>query len=357
MKDNEKNIITHESCREQIKNANRGEIPFYTLIFAVALLVFVPIIVLCVKELFDVIVLALSGDTLSEQAFAIQSERDTAGYFASCRLDAWRLSYALDNDDVRFRWASSDGTGVIYRMIDEWCNDIPYDFKNILFVKDGMKQYTFGEAVATSEHPEDNSLMGFSFGNSVQHFHEESDVNGYSFTRVTFGTYCMYNTVGHASADVTLGNECIGNTIGVTCYNINLGDKSYDNMIGDSCSGITLGQRCSYNTFERACSSITLGERSNYNRYGAGCSKVYVGISALEDRPYTTNVEFASGVTNVRLMRTSTASSNDKVQNIVVKRGVSAVTMVVPANNEYEIILGRNSAGVVKMYTVEDLIG
>ena len=59
MKDSEKNIITHESCRELIKNANRGEIPFYTLIFAVALLVFVPIIVLCIKELFDMLALAV----------------------------------------------------------------------------------------------------------------------------------------------------------------------------------------------------------------------------------------------------------------------------------------------------------
>lgn len=306
---------------------------------------------------FDVIVLALSEDTLSEQAYAIQSKRDTAGYFASCRLDAWRLSYALDNDDVRFNWAAPDGTGVIYRMIDEWCNDIPYDFKNIMFVKNGMKQYTFGSAVATSEHPEDNSLMGFSFGNSVQHFHEENDINGYSFTRVTFGEYCMYNTVGHGSGEVTFGSECISNTIGIACNNITLGNRSHDNVFSDACLSITLGANCSYNVFERACSSISLGDSCSYNKYGAGCNKVYVGISAVEDRPYTTNVEFASRVANVRLMRTATASQNDKVQNIVVKRGVSGGTIIVPANNEYELILGRNSAGEVKMYTVEDLIG
>lgn len=306
---------------------------------------------------FDVITLALSEDTLSEQAYAIQSKRDTAGYFASCRLDAWRISYALDNDDMRFNWAAPDGTGVIYRMIDEWCNDIPYDFKNIMFVKNGMKQYTFGSAVATLEHPEDNSLMGFSFGNSVQHFHEENDINGYSFSRITFGEYCMYNTVGHGSGEVTFGSECISNTIGISCNNITLGDNSYDNKFSDSCLSITLGANCTSNMFECACSSISLGDRCSYNKYGAGCSKVYVGISATEDRPYTTNVEFASGVNGVRLMRTATASKNDKVQNIVVKRGVSGGTMIVPANNEYELILGRNSAGEVKMYTVEDLIG
>jgi hypothetical protein len=28
------------------------------------------------------------------------------------------------------------GRGIIYRMIDEFGNDLPYDFKNILYVKD-----------------------------------------------------------------------------------------------------------------------------------------------------------------------------------------------------------------------------
>lgn len=84
---------------------------------------------------FDVVVLSLSENTLSEQAMAMHSERDTQGYFENSNVEAWQLWYCLDNDTDRFEWASSSGKGVIYRMIDENENDCPYDFKNIMFAR------------------------------------------------------------------------------------------------------------------------------------------------------------------------------------------------------------------------------
>ena len=44
------------------------------------------------------------------------------------------MKYCLDNDTSRFAWADEvNGKGVIYRMIDEFNNDVPYDFKNIRY--------------------------------------------------------------------------------------------------------------------------------------------------------------------------------------------------------------------------------
>lgn len=84
------------------------------------------------KHQFDVIVLALSNNKLSEEAWAAQHAGDT--YFSTSNLSAWKLWYCLDNDTYRFAWADVDkGQGVIYRMIDEFGNDCPYDFKNMLF--------------------------------------------------------------------------------------------------------------------------------------------------------------------------------------------------------------------------------
>ena len=81
---------------------------------------------------FDLIVSADSESVLNENARAIQHEGDT--YFASSNLSAWKLKYCLDNDTTRFDWAdTTNGKGVIYRMIDERENDLPYDFKNIQF--------------------------------------------------------------------------------------------------------------------------------------------------------------------------------------------------------------------------------
>ena len=81
---------------------------------------------------FDIIVTALDESTLSEEAKAIQHDGDT--YFNNANLSAWQLWYCLDNDAEKYTWADTDnGKGVIYRMIDEFNNECPYDFKNIQF--------------------------------------------------------------------------------------------------------------------------------------------------------------------------------------------------------------------------------
>lgn len=83
-------------------------------------------------HLFDIIVTALSENTLSEYALATHHEGDT--YFQDSKLEAWQLKYCLDNDSDRFGWANViNGKGVIYRMTDEFGNSCPYDFKNIKF--------------------------------------------------------------------------------------------------------------------------------------------------------------------------------------------------------------------------------
>ncbi|NLZ95104.1 MAG: hypothetical protein GX921_04675, partial [Bacteroidales bacterium] len=84
---------------------------------------------------FDIIVVADDVNKLNENARACLHEGDT--YFANSKLEAWQLKYCLDNDTSRFAWADEvNGKGVIYRMIDEFNNDVPYDFKNIQFKRD-----------------------------------------------------------------------------------------------------------------------------------------------------------------------------------------------------------------------------
>ena len=81
---------------------------------------------------FDIIVTAISNNKFSENARAVLHNGDT--YFANCDLSAWQLWYCFANDSTRFEFADTvNGKGVIYRMIDEFDNDIPYDFKNIQF--------------------------------------------------------------------------------------------------------------------------------------------------------------------------------------------------------------------------------
>lgn len=104
---------------------------------------------------FHIIVLALDNHTLSERAWAMRSDRD-GGYFDNSKVEAWQVWYCLDNDKSRFQWADRQrGKGVIYRLIDEWGNDCPYDFKNIQF-----KRYAAGTSDTRLTDFEDN-LVAF----------------------------------------------------------------------------------------------------------------------------------------------------------------------------------------------------
>lgn len=96
---------------------------------------------------FDVVVLALSESALAEEAYAVHSNRDAEGYFQGCNLSAWKLWYSPNNNSERFAWADTEnGKGVIYRMIDEYNNDLPYDFKNIQFARYGLNIPEYNEA-------------------------------------------------------------------------------------------------------------------------------------------------------------------------------------------------------------------
>lgn len=85
---------------------------------------------------FDIVIQALGPSNLSEIGTCALHEGDT--YFATQNLSAWQIWYDINNDKTKYAWAVTDGTGkgVIYRMIDERQNDLPYDFKNIQFYRD-----------------------------------------------------------------------------------------------------------------------------------------------------------------------------------------------------------------------------
>lgn len=138
-------------------------------------------------------------------------ENYLSNHFENSNLSAWKLRYCLDNDKDRFAWVddTDTGRGVIYRMIDEFGNDCPYDFKNIMFYcpdfDDDLEfYYTFnGFTFSTleGEHPhnkEDWSLFGNVKNNRVYY----NNYNGISkilfrssVDRYQKGKYCCNNNI------------------------------------------------------------------------------------------------------------------------------------------------------------------
>lgn len=85
---------------------------------------------------FDLILLALSEDVLSEDCRAIQHEftddelseysEEEVHYFDGCELDAWRILYTIDNDTDRFDWVADGSIEYILAPVDVFSDYYSY---------------------------------------------------------------------------------------------------------------------------------------------------------------------------------------------------------------------------------------
>ena len=174
---------------------------------------------------FDVIVKALSTDTLSENASAIQRSNDT--YFTGEKLETWNLKYSLENDTTRYSWAdSTNGKGVIYYMKDQFNNECNYDFKNIQFIRDAdfNATYTFDDYESKS-----NGTVHYGLTASDYYYYTftviDSDNNvldmSLSSTQTAQSWTCFGNKIGQSNKnDKTImelnNNVFCGNVVGTT---------------------------------------------------------------------------------------------------------------------------------------------
>ena len=260
---------------------------------------------------FDILVKAIDTNKLSEHCGALRNASDT--YFPTVTdFDAWEVWYCLDNDTARFGWASTSGKGVIYRLIDEFGNDCPYDFKNIMFkrsaewfsehsgwcknifegpVPSTERQYfTFslvdaylnGTDLSINYHDGQKCLKFFQnkiapyYSSGIQTLNKNvfilSAIDYAGCNNNTFGIDCYSNTFGSRCHSNTFGNYCYSNTFGNYCYSNTFGDNCYSNTFGNYCNSNTFGNSCHSNTFGSRCHSNTFGNDCNSNTFGNSCA-------------------------------------------------------------------------------------
>ena len=262
---------------------------------------------------FDIIVTADTVNTFNEVARAVKHDGDD--YFANSDLNAWKLWYSLDNDTDRFVWADvTNGKGVIYRMIDEWNNDIPYDFKNIQYNGSwGYWAYTFNWINDDS----DNSCEDL----SVAQYVHTNDEGGYTHTYDNIINPCEatsgpdYGFPLKLNACVFLNTEsydagfyygCSSNTFGSSCYDNTFGSSCYNNTFGSDCYSNTFGDYYSYNSFGNYCSYIKFASDKDattkynyyqYNHFGDGCKYIiFTGSETASDAIQVQNYNFSQGL-------------------------------------------------------------
>lgn len=260
---------------------------------------------------FDIIVRADTTNKINENAYATHHEGDT--YFENSNLSAWELKYDLNNNTTKYAWASSNGKGVIYYMKDEWGNEAPYDFKNIMFARYWVtssrkgndwglvnKFSAYNDLTNTSILPNDVTASGTP--NYCYTFTKLSDSTSSAtvmdYSNIANNEYCYGNKIGllksagkfylnniviiainttdqeHTNVfaancrNITLYNGNTGNVFGSNNYNMTFGNYCSSNSFGNQCASNSFGNSCSSNSFGNGCSSNSFGNRCSANSFG-----------------------------------------------------------------------------------------
>lgn len=163
-------------------------------------------------------------------------------------------------------------------MIDEFNNDCPYDFKNILFTSSGKYTNAYTFSYTEDSTIKDASLLGLSklcYDNVMMAYINGStgrqplNSNVFYSTDTSFG--CYSNSLGYNCYLDTFGNGCVSNTLGEGCYSDTFGNGCSNNTLEDDCYNNTFGNDCANNTFGNGCYSNTLGNSCTNNAFKDGC--------------------------------------------------------------------------------------
>lgn len=320
---------------------------------------------------FDIIVTADTECFLNAVARATWHEGDD--YFGDQNLNAWQIWYCLENDTNRFVWVDDEnGKGVIYRMIDEYGNDCPYDFKNIQYEcglfeygkvtfdldnADFIKYfYTFSwlDTIDDDSETKDCSIIGNNGillsdegsisgvkDNIIKNLYEEH--NRYKLNNIVFlstseydnGLFYGYNCniIEYWSYNIAIYNECKYNYI-YKSNNVHIIDNSYYNKIYNSSNVKILGYE---NIIEHNCSDINIEgdankvcKKNNYitiegniNIINEDCSRININGDLNKVHKKCNNIDIGKNV---------------KSSNNIVKEYCSVCTI----NNSYNTIYEKS---------------
>ena len=348
-------------------------------------------------HVFDIIVTADNESTLNEVARAVKHDGDE--YFANSDLSAWKIWYCIDNDTNRFAWAdSTNGKGVIYRMIDDLNNDVPYDFKNIQFYrqwdsskslwstipqsKTGVPCYTFssdGDSSTVEFTDMSLSISNNVYSNVIKEYINigKQTLNnicffGHSCFFNSFGSDCYSNTFGTGCDTNTFGCRCKTNSFGYGCglntfgnkfeYN-SLGTYCLENSFGNNCSYNALGDTCFGNSFGNSCVYNSIGESCSYNSFGNGCNYIKFASDSSETTKYSyyQNNHFGDGCEYIVFTGAGSVSNAREIHNYNFAQGLQGTAdnyLIVEGkrNRAYETYISKGTNGTIKESVIAESI-
>ena len=266
---------------------------------------------------FDLLLTPVSNNELSADAKAMLHNGDE--YFKDSNLSDWEIKYDIENDKSKYGWADTvNGKGVIYFMKDEFGNEAPYDFKNIMFRRWGVNgdnnsvvlygnvdRETFHSYIDEIDYGRQEMYYTFStlrYGNQVL---DPTENKSETYTHVWVLDMTVEPFKSPFDRFEVMSDRCQDNVIkpcrlrnGCLTLNDNvmIGFISYwernsedskvkmvtqsimSNRFDYNCIGNTLCGSCENNKFGTNCQYNTLYDSSCYNTFGLYCkSNFFVG--------------------------------------------------------------------------------
>jgi hypothetical protein len=320
---------------------------------------------------FDIIVEALTVNTLNENAIAIIHDGDT--YFNGNKLEHWEIKYCIHNDTSRFAWAdTTNGKGVIYYMKDEFNNEAWYDFKNIQFLRKAQWFKDNPKFITTSAFTQNTYFYTFSVvdGGVIKDdtlyttkYHATDNHLGRSTAKITKLNNTIFidtpnngafnNIIADGHSNNTFGKSIWNNTIGHNCLN-NIISKSFQyNDISSNFKDNHCWGNFAYNEIEAGCvnnrflgnvTKCTFKQAYSLNNFtGETLSQCTFGMSItyISDMPSMTNVTFTNnsivGTNSVYLNNLYTTNGQNLKQTIGNFDTNFEHTILLCENGKYEV--------------------
>ena len=267
--------------------------------------------------------------------------------------------------------------GVIYRLIDEFGNDCPYDFKNIQFLNGGTYFFTF------SASGKDSSLLSRVCDNKIEHysakllptiFKAESKhnriqrVDASNSREFIFEQSATYNDIRATSdeARIIAKGAFDANMILIRA-SLTANGAFSNNFVQYLSTTMEVNgsmYACQLDTMARNSVplSINVGRIQQCAIYGCGTFTIANANGSVTGTMGYSTINLGMNGSNVKLLWDKTASLNSRIEGLEIKAynwGTSEVVCDItnrPVNATYPLTIAKDSSGNVKAWCEADLV-
>lgn len=197
---------------------------------------------------------------------------------------------------IAYQKASNPGRGVIYYMKDEFGNEAPYDFKNVMFYIERERErylfYTFSyedkQILDASLNANNNTCRH----NIIKPYYNRGvqELNFNTFNSTDNYPLIEKNTLDNGCHHNLFSGHFHRNILGCNCHHNRFSGSNQSNIFGNDCNYNTLYPGCENNIFGNGCENNCLAENS--------CNNVLVNRSNI---PYSVLNSYHEGLTELEL--------------------------------------------------------